>query len=176
MRFYDPTFVSSNTNEELNPKEAHQLHFGIERMRCTEVLFQPSIIGCGQGGIIDTVEFILKKYDAKTSNDLAENVFLTGGPTKLPGFEQRVYRELRELRPLETNINIELSNSPLLDSWFGAKQFANKTDFHKYLLTPELYAEWGGDYFIENSCSNMYCPLPEAIQEPEGSSELNPEV
>lgn len=176
LRFYDPTFVISNTSEEQNPKEAHQLHFGIERMRCTEVLFQPSIIGCGQGGISDTIEFILKKYPAQTANDLAGNVFLTGGPTKLPDFKERVFRELREMRPLETNINVQLSDSPILDAWFGAKEFANKQNFHEYLLTPEMYAEMGGDYFIENSCSNMYCPLPEAVQEPEGLSELHTEM
>lgn len=145
-------------------------------MRCAEVLFQPSIIGCGQGGITDTVEFILKKYNIETANDLAENVFLTGGPTKLPGFKERIYRELRELRPLESNINVKLAETPLLDSWFGAKEFANKKDFHKYLLTPEMYAEMGGDYFVENSYSNMYFPLPDAIQEPDGSSEQISEI
>jgi len=145
-------------------------------MRCTEVLFQPSIIGCSQGGIMDTVEFILKKYSLETSNNLAENIFLTGGPTKLPGFKQRIHRELREMRPLESNINVKLSDTFLLDSWFGAKKFANKKDFHKYLLTPKMYAEMGGDYFIENSCSNKYYPLPEAIQEPEGLNEQNPEI
>lgn len=145
-------------------------------MRCAEVLFQPSIIGCGQGGITDTVEFILKKYSIETASDLAENVFLTGGPTKLPGFKQRVFRELKEMRPLNSNINVDLANSPLVDSWFGAKEFANNKDFHKYLLTPETYAELGGDYFIEHSCSNMYCRLPEAVQEPEGLNELNPEI
>lgn len=145
-------------------------------MRCAEILFQPSIIGCSQGGITDTIEFILKKYSIETASDLAENVFLTGGPTKLPGFKQRVYRELREMRPLNSNINVKLSNFPLIDSWFGAKEFANNKDFNKYLLTPEMYAEFGGDYFIENSCSNMYFPLPEAIQEPEGLNEQNPEI
>ncbi|VVC37384.1 Actin family [Cinara cedri] len=177
LRFYDPSFVSSNTSEEQNPKEAHQLHFGIERMRCAEVLFQPSIIGCGQGGISDTVEFILKKYNADIAKDLTENVFLTGGPTQLPGFQQRVYRELREMQPLESSINVKLSDSPLLDSWFGAKKFANKKDFHKYLLTPEMYAELGGDYFIENSCSNIYCPLPDFlnVQDSELLNIQNPE-
>lgn len=176
LRFYDPTFVSSNTYEEQNPKEAHQLHFGIERMRCTEVLFQPSIIGCGQGGITDTIEFILKKYNAQTANDMAENIFLTGGPTKLPNFKERIYRELREMRPLESNINIKLSDSPILDAWFGAREFANKQDFHKFLLTPEMYTEMGGDYFIENSCSNKYFPLPEAVQEPEVLGEQSTEI
>lgn len=145
-------------------------------MRCAEVLFQPSIIGCGQGGITDTVEFILKKYNAEIGSDLTENIFLTGGPTKLPGFKQRIYRELREMRPLESNINVKLSDSPLLDSWFGAKEFANKKDFHKYLFTSEMYGEFGGDYFIENSCSNMYCPLPEAVQESDGLNYQNPEL
>lgn len=145
-------------------------------MRCTEVLFQPSIIGCSQGGIMDTMEFILKKYSLETANDLAENIFLTGGPTKLPGFKQRIYRELREMRPLESNINVKLADSSILDSWFGAREFANKKYFHKYLLTPEMYAEMGGDYFIKNSCSNYYYPLPEAIQEPEGLNEQNLEI
>lgn len=145
-------------------------------MRCAEVLFQPSIIGCAQGGITDTIEFILKKYNAETADELAQNVFLTGGPTKLPGFKQRVYRELREMRPLESNININLCNSPLLDSWFGARNFANNKDLHKYLLTPEMYTEFGGDYFVEHSCSNIYYPLPEAVQEPEGLSEQNQEI
>lgn len=144
-------------------------------MRSTEILFQPSMIGCAQGGITDTMEFILKKYNIKTASDLAENVFLTGGPTKLPGFKERVYRELREMRPLGSEINVKLADSPLIDSWFGARQFANKEDFDKYLLTPEMYSELGGDYFVENYTSNMYCPLPEAIQEPEGLSE-NPEI
>lgn len=145
-------------------------------MRCAEVLFQPSIIGCGQGGITDTVEFILKKYNTDIASNLAENVFLTGGPTKLPGFKERIYRELREMRPLESNINVKLAESPLMDSWFGAREFANKKDFHKYLLTPEMYAEMGGDYLIENSCSNMYYPLPEPIQEPDEPCEQNPEI
>jgi len=145
-------------------------------MRCAEVLFQPSMIGCGQGGITDTIEFILKKYSKEVACDLAENVFLTGGPTKLPGFKQRIYRELREMRPIESNISVKLSASPLLGSWFGAKKFASKKDFHKYLLTPEMYAELGGDYLVENSCSNLYCPLPEAVQEPESLNEQNPEM
>lgn len=145
-------------------------------MRCAEVLFQPSIIGCVQGGITDTLEFILKKYKADIANDLTENVFLTGGPTKLPGFEQRIYRDLREIRPLESRINVKLSDSSLLGSWLGAKEFANKPDFHKYLLTPEMYAEFGGDYFIQNSCSNLYCPLPEAVQESDGLHFPNPDL
>lgn len=152
------------------------MHFGIERMRCAEVLFQPSMIGCGQGGITDTIEFILKKYNPKIANDLAENVFLTGGPTKLPGFEQRVFRELQEMRPLGSNINVKLADLPFLDSWFGAKKFANEEDFHKYLLTPEMYAELGADYFVKNSCSNLYAPLPEAVQEPEGLTEHSSEL
>lgn len=145
-------------------------------MRCAEVLFQPSIIGCSQGGITDTIEFILKKYNSEIANNLAENVFLTGGPTKLPGFEQRIYRELREMRPLESNINVKLSDSPLLDSWFGARDFANKKDFCEHLLTPQMYAELGGDYFMENSSSNKYYPLPEAVQEPEGLNEQSSEI
>ncbi|XP_050439338.1 actin-related protein 5 [Adelges cooleyi] len=173
LRFYDPSFVSSNANEELNPKEAHQLHFGIERMRCAEVLFQPSMIGCGQGGITDTIEFMLKKLNPETASQLVKNVFLTGGPAKLPGFTNRMCRELREMRPIGSQINVYLAQNPSLDGWFGAKMFANRKDIDKYLFTPKMYEEMGGDYFIEHFCSNMYCPLPEAVPEVESLNELN---
>ncbi|XP_050528587.1 actin-related protein 5 [Daktulosphaira vitifoliae] len=176
LRFYDPSFVSSNTNEEQNPKEAHQLHFGVECMRCAEVLFQPSMIGCSQGGIIDTINFTLKKFDMKISSKLVENVFLTGGPSKLRGFAQRMHRELKEMRPIGSHINVQLAESSSLDAWYGAKMFANREDFFKYLLTPQMYAEMGGDYFVEHECSNKYYPLPEAILESEFLNEQNTDI
>jgi actin-related protein 5 len=42
------------------------LHVNIERPRVGEVLFQPSIIGLDQAGIVETVDDIVKTFDASS--------------------------------------------------------------------------------------------------------------
>ena len=70
--------------------EWYQLHIGTERLRVPEIYFQPSIIGSDQAGISETLDFILKKYDAETSQALAKNVFVTGAPAQLPGLKGKL--------------------------------------------------------------------------------------
>jgi actin-related protein 5 len=53
---YDPEDLS----------QTYQLHVNIERPRVSEVLFQPSIIGLDQAGIVETVDDIVKTFDASS--------------------------------------------------------------------------------------------------------------
>ena len=71
---------SSQDNDEISrdSPEWYQIHLATERLRVPEIYFQPSIIGCDQAGISETLDFILKKYDEETSTNLASNVFVTG--------------------------------------------------------------------------------------------------
>ncbi|RZF47969.1 hypothetical protein LSTR_LSTR008773 [Laodelphax striatellus] len=53
-------------------KEAYQLHVATERLRAVEALFQPQMLGCGQAGLAETVQYVLNGYDAETAQRLAE--------------------------------------------------------------------------------------------------------
>ena len=79
-REHDPNFDDPNFDGEISrdSPEWYQLHLATERLRVPEIYFQPSIIGCDQAGISETLDFILKKYDHDTSTSLASNVFVTG--------------------------------------------------------------------------------------------------
>lgn len=44
--------------------------------RVPELLFQPSMIGIEQAGIAETMDFVLKKFDAETQNKLAQVQYL----------------------------------------------------------------------------------------------------
>ena len=49
---YDPDDVS----------QLHQLHVNIERIRVPEAMFQPSIIGLDQAGLVETVSNVVSRF------------------------------------------------------------------------------------------------------------------
>lgn len=73
--------------------------------------------------------------------------------------EERLFKELQEMRPFESKFSISKSENPNYGSWLGARDFANSDDFHKYVTTKENYEEYGTDYFKEYSTSNRYFPI-----------------
>ncbi len=62
-----------------------QLHIGVETIRATELLFQPSMIGSSEAGLAETVEYVLKMLNDSEQMDLANSVFLTGGCSNFVG-------------------------------------------------------------------------------------------
>lgn len=129
-------------------------------MRAPEILFQPSMIGSSQAGIAETVDFVLKGYSAEVANSLAGNVFLTGGPTQIPGFLERMNKEMLEIRPFKSKFSVSLSKKPSLSAWYGAKKFCCSDNFKNCVITYEDYQEKGADYIKEYFASNSYVPLP----------------
>lgn len=51
--------------------EYYQLHVGIEQTRVPEPLFQPSMLGIDQGGISDTLSYVISKYPQDVQLKLA---------------------------------------------------------------------------------------------------------
>lgn len=139
------------------------MHVGLERLRAPEILFQPAMIGLVEAGIAETVEFVLKLYPADIQGKLVENVFLTGGPARFPGLLDRLYRELREIRPFGSNFQINIAKNSSLDSWYGARDFGLSGNFPEYLVSRDDYEEKGGEYFKEHSASNVYTRSPDPL-------------
>lgn len=129
-------------------------------MRAPEILFQPSMIGSSQAGITETLEFVLKGYPSDVADTLANNIFLTGGPTRIPGFLDRLHKELMEMRPFQSKFSVSLAEEPSLNAWLGAKKFCTSDTFNEHLVTYADYQEKGGDYLKEHFASNQYVPLP----------------
>ncbi|RZF47682.1 hypothetical protein LSTR_LSTR005699 [Laodelphax striatellus] len=148
-------------------KEAYQLHVATERLRAVEALFQPQMLGCGQAGLAETVQYVLNGYDAETAQRLADNVFVTGGCARIPGLEARLTNELLEMRPFKSHFKVvtEAGDEASLGAWRGARKFATQGDFRtKLMTTRQDYAERGADYFREHRASNVYVPTPQANQ------------
>ncbi|XP_036333794.1 actin-related protein 5 isoform X2 [Rhagoletis pomonella] len=155
LRQYDPSFKQSAT-QTTDVAENYQLHFSVESIRAPEVIFQPSLIGCSEMGLAELIEFVLKLFPEGEQQRLVNNIFLTGGCSQFIGLKERLSKELREMRPFQTPFQIYAAQSPELDAWIGAKDFAHSNVFSDSLSSKKDYEEKGSDYFKEHSYSNRY--------------------
>ena len=137
-------------------KEAHQLHLNVERIRVPEVVFQPSIAGLDQAGIIEIASTILTERlaDNPHRDSVFRDIFLTGGNTLFQGFEERLASELRAVLPAEQELVVRRADDAILDAWRGAAKWAGKKENKTNFITRAEFMEKGGDYIKEHDAGN----------------------
>ena len=139
-------------------QEKNQLHLNLERIRVPEVIFQPSIAGIDQAGIVDIAADMINHGFSSNERDrdaLLKDVFLTGGNTMFAGFEERLSTELRAVLPVEAEIKLRKASDPLLDAWRGAAQWAREGGNRQYFVSREEYLEKGPEYMKEHNQGNV---------------------
>ncbi|KAG0169111.1 Nuclear actin-protein involved in chromatin remodeling [Apophysomyces sp. BC1034] len=142
---YDPTDIG----------QMHQLHVNVERVRVSEVLFQPSIIGLDQAGLVETVNDIVKTFEPDQRNKVMKTIFVTGGLSQLPGLPERVMKSMRSIFPVGTAVKVQRAKDPLLDAWRGAAMFAQDPTSQQYRVSKQEYEEFGGEYIKEHGFGNL---------------------
>ncbi|KIW90727.1 uncharacterized protein Z519_08510 [Cladophialophora bantiana CBS 173.52] len=132
-------------------REANQIHLNVERIRVPEVVFQPAIAGVDQAGLVEIIEGIVmsrfSSFDQQQA--LLKDVFLTGGNTMFPTFEERLRQELIATLPCDFTINVRKANDPILDAWKGAASWwstSDGIDRDSATVTHAEYMEKGSDY------------------------------
>lgn len=169
---YDPGFGEANTMEAQSnwtkslihaflrgprpfnaesQQEIHQIHLNVERIRVPEIVFQPSIAGLDQAGVVEIATDILnqrlfssKIHDGET---IVKDIFLTGGNTLFQGFEERLRIELRSVIPVDAHFELRQASDPVLDAWKGAAQWSCGDSYRNSRVSREEYNEKGPDYF-----------------------------
>lgn len=139
-------------------KEINQFHLNVERIRVPEVIFQPSIAGIDQAGIVEIAEDIIMQRLSGTSyrDTMLKDIFLTGGYTLFQGFEERLRNELRAVLPAESPLNVRRAQDPILDAWKGAAKWASSPTSRQAFVSREEYLEKGGEYIKEHNLGNAY--------------------
>lgn len=137
--------------------EAHQIHLNVERIRVPEVIFQPSIAGLDQAGIIEIAADILThRLNGVGSQDaFLKDIFLTGGSSIFKNFDERLRDGLRMNLPAEAELRIRRAKDPILDAWKGAAKWAGGNAWKSAAVTREEYLEKGADYM---KVSQLYRP------------------
>ena len=114
-----------------------------ERFRCTEPIFNPSLLGMSCVGIQDLVYGAVMKSDIDLRNYLLKNILLSGGNTMFPGLKERVTKEVSCL--VNTGVDVKVTAPPerRLSSWIGGSILASLSDFYKICISKYEYDEYG---------------------------------
>ena len=117
---------------------------GTERFRCTEAIFNPSLLGMSCVGLQDLVYGGgVMKCDIDLRNYLLKNILLSGGNTMFPGLKERVTKEVSCL--VNTGVDVKVTAPPerRLSSWIGGSILASLSDFYKICISKYDYDEYG---------------------------------
>nr|XP_057940007.1 actin-related protein 5 isoform X2 [Doryrhamphus excisus] len=158
-----------------NMAEYHQLFVGTERLRCPEILFQPSLTGEDQMGLTETLQYVLSMYTKEQQEALVSNVFLTGGNMQYPGMKERMERELLAIRPFQSHFKVTMASQPSLDAWLGARDWALEHPLSgedEGWISRQDYEEKGVELLLHTSLPISSRWLPKGTKVSERSSTL----
>jgi actin-related protein 5 len=132
--------------------ENNQIHLNVERIRVPEVVFQPSIAGVDQAGVVEIAGDILTQrllgsMGAPARDEFLKDIFLTGGNTMFRNFDERLRDGLMPLLPAGSPLGIRRAGDAVLDAWRGAAAWAGRPGWKSAAVTRAEYEEKGADYF-----------------------------
>ncbi|KEZ41117.1 Actin-like protein arp5 [Scedosporium apiospermum] len=138
--------------------ELNQIHLNVERIRVPEVLFQPSIAGVDQAGLVEIAGDILNQRLGGMPNrdDFLRDIFLTGGNTLFKNFDERLRNELRALLPAGSPLVLRPAKDAILDAWKGAARWAGTSAYRGAAVSRQEYEEKGSEYFKEHNLGNAF--------------------
>ena len=88
--------------------------------QCTECLFQPlTQLGREHVGIHQLIHNSIKECDIDVRRDLYSNIILAGGNTMLPGFSERIQKEITNLAPVKSKVKIVCPPERRYSTWIG---------------------------------------------------------
>lgn len=159
---WGPPVTLNNPDHLKHQAKLFQMHLNVERIRVPEVVFQPQMGGVDQAGVIEIATDLLLGPRTKgilgqtAGSDLQKDVFLTGGFTRLRGFEERVKRELRMVTEWQSPLCVRRARDPVWDAWRGASSWVREQvdEWRKARVTRTQYEEMGGEYIKEHRLGN----------------------
>jgi actin-related protein 5 len=150
-------------------QDQQQLYIGTERIRVSEVVWQPSLLGSTQMGLAEALDFLLRRRlpsSVRQTSFFPLRLFLTGGHSLQRGFPLRVFNELLAILPSvegsdqlmfsdegyeilcsTSSLKIERALDPLRDAWRGAQQWTRSFPdaLHSASLHRHQYEEHGAE-------------------------------
>eukprot|EP01119_Soliformovum_irregulare_P019139 TRINITY_DN6005_c0_g1_i4.p1 TRINITY_DN6005_c0_g1~~TRINITY_DN6005_c0_g1_i4.p1 ORF type:complete len:951 (-),score=316.84 TRINITY_DN6005_c0_g1_i4:23-2875(-) len=148
-------FVSENFLEDSHKPETafekqyqlpdHQVvKVGSERFRCTEPLFQPSLLGMDTTGVQYLTYKSIMACDIDVRKDLFGNIVLSGGTTCINGFPKRLENEMKILTAdQKVKLHVVAPPERHVSVWQGGSIMASLKTFGERWVTKEEFDEHG---------------------------------
>ncbi|XP_063404961.1 actin-related protein 6-like [Mytilus trossulus] len=120
-----------------------------ERFTIPELLFHPSDVGIHEMGVAEAVVHTIQSLPEEMQPHMYNNVILTGGNCKMPGFYSRMERETRSMTPDEYDLCMKKPENPSTYAWEGGTLLAKDPQIKKMSVTREEYEENGHNICFE---------------------------
>ena len=133
----------ADLEENYELPDGHVMTIGNERFRCSEPLFQPSLMGMSTTGLQDVLYNSIMKCDTDIHGYLYANMILSGGNTLFPGMGERVERDISKLAPGEAKVKVLSNPERMYSSWKGGAILSSMGQFEKMCISKEEYCEYG---------------------------------
>ena len=140
---------SSECNIDYPLPDGNVLTIGEERFCCSELLFRPYLNGFEFDGIAEDLFHTIEKWDHK--QEMYANIVLSGGTTMLPGFPERIEREIVRLTSPTTKVKVVAPPERKHTVWIGGSIIACHATFPDRIVTRELYND-AGPQFVNRKC------------------------
>jgi actin len=123
--------------------DGNSISVGNERFKCTELLFQPSLIGKQFDGLHTTLFNSISACEIDLRRDLYKNIILTGGNSMFENIVDRLLKETIYLAPAHTNVRIIDPPERNYSAWIGGSALASLSTFQQLWHSKAEYEESG---------------------------------
>ena len=138
---------------EYEMPDGQVIKVGSQRFKCTETLFDPSMIGREFGGIHKQTHESIMKSDIDVRKDLYQNIVLSGGTTLYAGLPERLTKELKALANpnLAGKIKVVAVAERKYCVWIGGSILSSISTFSDMWITKEEFDD-AGESIVHRKC------------------------
>ncbi|XP_045707565.1 actin-related protein T3 isoform X1 [Phyllostomus hastatus] len=147
-------YVAMNYEEEIAKKSSaiekvYQLPDGKmvklhdQLFRCPEALFSPSLMNLETPGIDKMCFSSIMKCDSDLRNSFFSNIILAGGSTLFPGLDKRLVKDIANVAPANTPVQVIAPPERKISVWMGGSILASLSAFQDMWITAAEFKEVG---------------------------------
>jgi len=116
-----------------------------ERFRCSEVLFQPDMVGNEGKGIHELACESITQCRRDVHSEMYSNIVLSGGSTMFMNMDERLKREITALAPAMHKVKlVEVpSEQREYSAWIGGSIMSGLSSFQEMYVMKDMYEDTG---------------------------------
>ncbi|XP_037822171.1 actin-like [Lucilia sericata] len=123
--------------------DGNYVNLSSELFRCTEALFEPTMLDVKTGGIHENIFRSIHLSDSSIRHLLYGHIVLSGGNTLFPGLQHRLANEMRLMSEPDATINIHAKSDRKNAVFLGASLLSSLAKFKDMMITYSEYFETG---------------------------------
>ena len=146
-------YLPSNSDEEnsqiskqqrdLELPDSTVIRISDERVRCPEILFDPSEYDILAKPIQDVIVDCISHMERDLMKELYNNIYITGGNTLVEGFPERLTKQLEEIAGEGNKVQVIAPLERKYSNWIGGSILTCLSSFNESWITCEEFKEEG---------------------------------